>query len=418
MGGNIMIKRLGSLLLIVVGCAVGLVLVEIAARVLEQMRYGQESEAAREERLLVRDIGAQAKPIHDERLSLRLPPNTPGHDANGFRNDAVPEQVDVVAIGDSQTWGVNAGPSQTWPAVFAKLSGRSIYSMAHGYYGPIDYMMLAEDAQVFRPRTVVIALYMGNDILQSYTRVYVSDFHRALRSQEFIDRPEGDPLNAPVFRRHEQFIQDRILSVSKASHVSERAQWLMRVSALARLLQQVGIMPGSLSWGEIRAIAAADWARESQEDGLVLGGGKLRTVLTQGYRLATLDRSLRVMPEAERLTVLAIQRAMATIRSYGAQPVLAIVPTKELVYARALPDGAWRGNTKYLRLVENEEAIKASIAAMGRQAGGIVIDLAPPFVEAIRGGQALYRQDDDGHPMPAGYRVIGETIEQVLGKTR
>ncbi|MCH7807606.1 MAG: hypothetical protein IIB60_00150, partial [Planctomycetes bacterium] len=37
-------------------------------------------------------------------------PNFPGHDRLGFNNDSVPQQVDLVAIGDSLTYGVLGSP--------------------------------------------------------------------------------------------------------------------------------------------------------------------------------------------------------------------------------------------------------------------------------------------------------------------
>jgi hypothetical protein len=43
--------------------------------------------------------------VWDPEFGHKLQAYTLGHDANGFRNPAVPKQADIVAIGNSLTWG-------------------------------------------------------------------------------------------------------------------------------------------------------------------------------------------------------------------------------------------------------------------------------------------------------------------------
>ncbi len=44
-------------------------------------------------------------------------PVSPGFvvDVNGFNNESVPELADIVALGDSMTFGQNGSVSQNWP---------------------------------------------------------------------------------------------------------------------------------------------------------------------------------------------------------------------------------------------------------------------------------------------------------------
>lgn len=53
--------------------------------------------------------------IDDPVLGHRIKPRTTGHDALGFRNREVPERADIVAIGDSMTYGVSAAREDIWP---------------------------------------------------------------------------------------------------------------------------------------------------------------------------------------------------------------------------------------------------------------------------------------------------------------
>ncbi len=69
-------------------------------------------------------------------------PSSGGHDRWGFRNSDVPAKADIVAIGDSVTYGYSASADKSWPAWLAQFSGRSVYNLALGGYGPPDYQYL------------------------------------------------------------------------------------------------------------------------------------------------------------------------------------------------------------------------------------------------------------------------------------
>src|SRR5882672_6569628 len=149
--GRIIVFRL---LAVVIGIAAGLIAAELGLRIAEKVRLG--------------DRGG-GETVSDPELGMRIKPNTPGHDANGFRNASVPAQVDVVALGDSQTWGVNVQSADAWPQQLAKLSQGSVYNMSVGGYGPVQYWRLTEKALAFSPNVIVVGLYFGNDLYDAYS---------------------------------------------------------------------------------------------------------------------------------------------------------------------------------------------------------------------------------------------------------
>ncbi len=59
-----------------------------------------------------------------------------GFDRWGFRNPKVPETADIVAVGDSHTYGNTARMVDAWPYVLGQASGRQVYNMGLGGYGP------------------------------------------------------------------------------------------------------------------------------------------------------------------------------------------------------------------------------------------------------------------------------------------
>lgn len=76
--------------------------------------------------------------ISDEILGFKLGPNSGGHDSWGYRNRSVPDRADIVAIGDSHTYGISAKASDTWPSFLEKLSGEKTYNLSLPGYGPVE----------------------------------------------------------------------------------------------------------------------------------------------------------------------------------------------------------------------------------------------------------------------------------------
>lgn len=100
-------------------------------------------------------------------LGFVLDPDSNEIDSNGFRNPAIPDQVDVVAIGDIQTAAMSLAVEETWPAVFAKSTSQSVYNLAVPGYGPPQYQQLVQQALKLKPRQVIIGLNIGTDLVDA-----------------------------------------------------------------------------------------------------------------------------------------------------------------------------------------------------------------------------------------------------------
>lgn len=78
-----------------------------------------------------------AFPIHN-RIANRVqhpaviyvtdPAFSPEIDSAGFRNTDPADPPDIVAIGDSHTYGVNVSSSMSWPQVLGRNTGHSVYN--------------------------------------------------------------------------------------------------------------------------------------------------------------------------------------------------------------------------------------------------------------------------------------------------
>lgn len=142
--------------------------------------------------------------LPDAELELRGNPQYPGHDANGFRNLVVPGKVDVVAMGDSHTYGVNVAPDQAWPRALEELSSCRVYSMALGGYGPLEYAVLAQRALRFKPSLMLIGIYFGNDFYDDW-QTYLRSPGKCSVPMELLDSALESERRNPLSREVKDF---------------------------------------------------------------------------------------------------------------------------------------------------------------------------------------------------------------------
>ena len=90
----------------------------------------------------------------------------------------------AVAIGDSQTYGDEVSRQEAWPQRLAELTGRSVYNMALGGYGPVEYERLLPEALALSPQVVLVGLYAGNDLADAYLSAYPRALAPELRSDD------------------------------------------------------------------------------------------------------------------------------------------------------------------------------------------------------------------------------------------
>lgn len=275
------------------------------------------------------------------------------HDILGFRNRAVPNQADIVTIGDSQTYGNNALLAGNWPnQMRAALEDKvTVYNMAVGAWGAAEYWAMFDNALLFRPQVIVVAFYTGNDALGTFQQAYGNERYAFLK-------------------------MDRTLTSADLPKV---------------------VFPAPES----------EWWRVSFKDGIsTIFTPKLRHASNQP--LPAIKAGYAGMAEAGRLI-----GKMA--RKHQVKLVFTIIPTKELVYAEKITLEGITPPADYQALVTDERTHIEALAAELRQVpGAIFVDVVVPLQEAARQATPLYPADADGHPIEAGYAVIGQVLATAI----
>lgn len=278
-------------------------------------------------------------------------------DALGFRNRAVPVTADVVAIGDSQTYGNNAALDETWPhQVAALLPDRKpvVYTMATGGWAAVQYLEMFAYAQRFRPRVVVVAFHSGNDALESFRVAYAIERWRGLRPDPKLSEADYPDIPFPP---------------------PETEHWKARFA-----------------------------------DGI-------ETVFTPKLRLAANDPASPAVRAGYAIMEQVARQIGEWSATVGFRVVMTIIPTKELCYAPRVARAAPARPPEFDRLVAAEAANIDRLAGVMKGLKGIeYVDLVTPLQRACGGPEPLYPPNRSGHPLAAGYHVIAAALAPAIGR--
>jgi lysophospholipase L1-like esterase len=385
-------------MMIIMGGFLGLTLVEIGLRIPEVEHHEV--------------VALYQQPIPDEELGARLAPYAGGHDAKGFRNDAVPEQVEIVAIGDSQTWGVNARRSEAWPQTLAKISGRSVYNMGLGYYGPVQYWVLVDEALELSPKVIIVSLYFGNDIWGAYQMIYHREQHAQFRlnsaPQELFQKTIDFQAQA-LWAENTQFA-----SQLQFSSLAVWNKWLIDHLAIARLLDQRGWWPGNTIADKFYLDQA--WAEAFPEHGDVYDNGEVRTVFSTAYRLLALDLNRPEIVEGLRITQEMLKLIKTKADETDVKLLVLLIPTKELVYAEAMQAQYGQLSPTYTAVTDMETQVHAKMLDFCKKSDLNCVDALPVLKAAVDGNEQLYPATIDDHLLPRGYFLLASAINKVLSQ--
>lgn len=375
--------------LVLAGLSAGLLLAEFGLRLDEKLKHDLELEP-------------------DARLGHRVVSRAYGHDANGFRNDAVPAHADIVALGDSQTWGVNVARAEAWPQALAKQSGRTVYNMGIGGYGSVQYLTLTDQAAQLSPEIIVIGLYFGNDLYDAYLLAYQNDTYASLRQSGAADKLLPDTVKPKAEARWAE-MQNFHSNYERST--SGWGYWLRGHSAIGRLLTRTGLGGAD---GDVWYEIGAAWAQANPDQGAAYKDNYSRTVLVPAYRLTGLDLDEVRIVEGLRLTKDVLRRIKRKTDQEKIKLLVLYIPSKEMVYAEAVQRSQWQLTGDYAKLTEMETRLASEITSVCEQEGIEHVSALLPLREAVRQSKQIYPSDMESHPLAQGYAILASTVNEAL----
>jgi hypothetical protein len=340
----------------------------------------------------------QVEMVNDPVLGATPSPSTLGHgfDRWGFRNADVPETADIVAIGDSHTYGNTATMQDSWPYVVGGLSGRRTYNMGLGGYGPNQYFhLLKTKALTLKPRLIITGLYMGDDFENAYLITYGLDHWKSLRALP----PEK--VNFNIWQAPPATSWHKPIRIWFSRH-SLVYQLLVHGPFTGRFQGEYQIRNAS----KLYPSATALFVPEKNIEEAFLPEGILR-------RLNQDDETVR---EGMRITFSLLSQMNDICRQDGIRFMVAVIPTKEMVFAEYLEGNKDLplGNV-IARLLSNERVAREKTFKSLTASGISYVDTLPALRNEVE-HQLYARTAADIHPNKNGYGVIGKAIVAALDR--
>lgn len=361
--------------------------------------------------------------IPDERLGNRPNPRYPGHDRLGFRNKRVPRTAEIVALGDSQTYGTGVKSREAWPRQLATMTGKSVYSMAFGGYGPTHSLLLWDEAMSLSPKTVIATLYTGNDLYDSYNHVYIEGALPELKSADpalqtaiRVER-EQEPLSDKIGRLFRMGGREKLPEkrTERDSALGSTALRLLEEhSRLYGLLRRASHeLRGRVGATTVRqADPAAEWemmqALAMVRPGYLqlLDNGTFRTACATRYRLAALELEDPRIFEGLQISLRALQQMSLKAKGSGIRFLVLLIPTKVRVF-----QPFWENPPAGVQLLIGHGDETWQIATKFFRDNGIdYLDSLPVLRGQLQAGIQPYPVTQDGHPNRQGHHAIAALV--------
>lgn len=329
--------------------------------------------------------------VYDPVLGFHIVPGTGGHDDWGFRNDEVPDRVDVVALGDSMTWGVAARAAESWPSWYGRKTGQSVYNLGIGGYGPAEYLYLLETKGLsLRPRQIVVGWYLGNDSHDAYTSVRDRHHWADLRTESMGPLPEVESETTPM------------LEPPPGSPVKVVRNWLRRNSMFFRVIEAGPLGQLANAWGDQRA----DW---SGIGCALVTEEPFTTVIQAESRFRGVNLGTDVIVDGFELSKTFIGRIAERAKAADIELLVVVLPTKETVVVGPKDHADTACEEVLQQLIADEATLRSGAIAFLEEQGIEYVDL----LDAMRSAaleERIYLMSADTHPNGRGYEVVADEM--------
>ena len=328
----------------------------------------------------------KANQVDDDILSYRLDASLGGIDSNGFRNATVPEHADIVAIGDSHTYGVNVDPPYSWPNQLAAMTQLSVYNFGVSGYDILQYDHLIDEAITLKPEFVIIGFYISNDLkvckLLTSLDYWVEWAKARGYDTEFCYAKE---------EKRSRFQLTNFEIVNSAMHETA-------IGSLATYVWELVSERFSLGT-EAKSVVVKHDSNPTIITSETISSHNMNMDLTRpetnlGFRIAK-----EVLIEAKN-----------KLEKENIKLIILFVPSKESIYLDYLKAGNIQLPQAYYDLISREKSLRDKFLTIFNDHGIDYVDAAPYVSGAVNRSGKVYLNIGDGHPLQAGYEAYAKAV--------
>lgn len=352
--------------------------------------------------------------VDSELLGRAGNPKHPDIDKNGYRNVRLKRQYDVIALGDSHTFGSSVAGKDAWPNVLNADQPYSVYNMGLGGYGTVHSFLQYDQAMELSPKVVLVAVYFGNDFFDNFSIDYDRDLF-GLGSEELrisIDALEAEQTIAEQVST--LFRMGEAVAVTEEDTGSGLRKLISNNSGIYGLLRAIKDIataprPGPSILSKDFDEAARALSDEQKQFASPYDGTNWRTILTSPYRLIVSDRSDPRIEYGFKAAQAAISGLADKTAADGIEFQVVLIPTKELVFADVVDPA--EDHIGFQSLIEWESRNREDLVAFLEAESILVIDPLPALRDSA---EQPYFENADGHPNEVGHQIIAGVIDAEL----
>jgi len=356
----------------------------------------------------------------DGKLGVRGNPSYPQHDHNGYRNKKVPDRADIVALGDSNTYGYFAKPEEAWPQQLGMLSNTITYNMGFGSYCPVHSLIQYEEAKSLDPKLIIVAFFAGNDVGDSYNIVYYKGQYPKLKSidpnilKSIGQMKDKTRVRGKITRKikRKSFVnledwKRNIKNKSKLYGLYKTSKKLFK-SVVKYVLQSMHI---SLDFWESRKWNSIKQRVEKDKNSQIFENDKFKTVFNINTGPWALNLEAPKIQEGLRISLQALKELNNRSVHDGIMLIALLIPTKELAFRDIVQQDFTNKIRNYQDLVDNEEIIWRKTKNFLRSHQIDFVDALPTMRESLKKGDEPYMQyDPHGHVSVKGQQAIAKLL--------
>ncbi len=307
---------------------------------------------------------------YDRRLGTKMNPALEDIDDKGFRNPAPLDHADIVTLGDSHTYGVNVSSAMSWPQQLADMDGVTVYNLGVGSYGTLQYSYLIDEAIKMKPKHIVLALYVTNDL---------DDVCKLINRTNYWD----------------DWLRERGYDPSVCRETS--GVW--------RTLKHY-LTKSNLYWIIASAVKRAYEGRDLG-DSIVVREEANHTIMKH-KSISNHKRKMDMSRERIALGFEVTKGVIADIEKKcdeaGIDFSIVFIPSKSRAFFEYLNSRGYELSDDYYQLVENENDLVARFSEFFDELGIEHVDAGPYVLEELYKSSNVYSPTDDGHPLESGYK--------------
>ncbi len=376
--GNMNIKNLK---LLIISVCISLVMVEIGLRCFTVFPIHSRS----------------ANILYDDKLSYKMDPSSlEDIDSNGFRNPGLLEKVDIVVLGDSQTFGYNVSSENSWPQQLASIANRSVYNFGVGGYGSLQYHYLMDEAIELNPDHIILGLYLVNDLNDTCALIRDMDYWDRWANEQGYDAQlcstYSDPTSSPG--------QSNIFSLIHST---------VNQTAIGSLTTYV--------WNRASAKLAIACGKKSDSDSLVINM-KLNKTKINSSKIDKHERYTDLTKEdislSFEITKKIIKNATERSKLNDIHFGVVFIPSKERVFFDYLTKKGRQLPKNYHKLIFNENTLVDRYSSFFEKIEIKFVDAKPYVEKELYKSGAVYPYTGDDHPLEIGYKAYAQAVYEKI----